>query len=96
MVTLFCHSLCISVFLLISPWPTLLEFPQLMRVMEKPGDSALTDDDDSVLDIKEQYNRPSDIATQQQRVAAWHPILDPEWMIFSYLILAVILIPFGE
>jgi hypothetical protein len=47
------------------------------------NDSALTDDE-SVLDISEQVGRPGD------------PILDPEWMIYSYLVLAAILIPLGE
>jgi hypothetical protein len=65
--------------------------------MEKPKlESIITDDDSTVLDISEQINRPGDIAVQQQRIPAWHPILDPEWMIYSYLILAVILIPLGE
>jgi hypothetical protein len=62
--------------------------------MEKARDSAMTDDD-TVLDVSEQVNRPGDIAVQQQRIPAWHPILDPEWMIYSYLILAVIMIPLG-
>jgi hypothetical protein len=59
------------------------------------NDSALTDDE-SVLDISEQVGRPGDVAVQQQRIPAWHPILDPEWMIYSYLVLAAILIPLGE
>mmetsp|Transcript_27757 Transcript_27757/g.31163 ORF Transcript_27757/g.31163 Transcript_27757/m.31163 type:complete len:447 (+) Transcript_27757:70-1410(+) len=57
------------------------------------GDS--NDDDESVIDISKQTNRPSDIPIQQQSINAWHPILDPNWMIISYLILAVIMIPFG-
>lgn len=65
--------------------------------MEKPKDWAImTDDDESVLDISELVNSPSDNAVQQQRIPAWHPILDPEWMIYSYLILAVIMIPLGK
>ena len=55
----------------------------------------MDDDEDSVLDLADQLNRPPDVAIQQQRVKAWHPILDPEWMIYGYLILAVILIPLG-
>ncbi|KAG7355634.1 CDC50/LEM3 family protein [Nitzschia inconspicua] len=62
--------------------------------METARDSAVTDDE-SVVDISEQVNRPADIAVQQQRIPAWHPILDPEWMIYSFLILAVIMIPLG-
>ena len=53
------------------------------------------DDDESVLDLSKQTNRPSDIPIQQQRISAWHPILDPNWMIVSYLIVAIIAIPFG-
>jgi hypothetical protein len=53
------------------------------------------EEDESVLDLADQTMRPPDCALQQQRVEAWHPILDPEWMIYSFLILAVILIPVG-
>jgi hypothetical protein len=53
------------------------------------------EEDESVLDLADQTMRPKDVALQQQRVEAWHPILDPEWMIYSFLILAVILIPVG-
>lgn len=52
-------------------------------------------EEESVLDESEQTMRPKDVAVQQQRVSAWHPILDPEWMIYSFLILAVIMIPVG-
>lgn len=58
--------------------------------------SAMDEDDDSALDLADQLNRPPDVAIQQQRIKAWHPILDPDWMIYGYLILAVILIPLGE
>ncbi|CAJ1970292.1 unnamed protein product [Cylindrotheca closterium] len=59
--------------------------------------SRVDDDgeEDSVLDLADQLNRPPDVAIQQQRIKAWHPILDPEWMIYGYLILAVVLIPLG-
>jgi len=53
------------------------------------------DDDESVLDLADQTNRPSDTALQQQRIQAWHPILDPEWMIYTFMILALVLIPVG-
>jgi hypothetical protein len=53
------------------------------------------DDDESVLSLSKQTNRPKDVPIQQQRINAWHPILDPNWMIVSYLILALIMIPFG-
>lgn len=51
--------------------------------------------DDDYLDISEQKNRPDDTPIQQQRINAWHPILDPNWVIFTYLILAAIMVPFG-
>jgi hypothetical protein len=57
--------------------------------------SADDDDDESVLSLSKQTNRPRDVPIQQQRINAWHPILDPNWMIVSYLILALIMIPFG-
>jgi hypothetical protein len=54
------------------------------------------EDDESVPDLADQVNRPADVALSQQRIAAWHPILDPEWMIYSFLIMAMILIPVGK
>jgi hypothetical protein len=62
--------------------------------MELPVESVM-DDQDSVLDISEQLMRPKDVAVQQQRILAWHPYLDPEWVIYSFLILAVIMVPLG-
>lgn len=53
------------------------------------------DGDEFVLDLAEQTNRPADVAIQQQRIQAWHPILDPEWCIYCFLILALIMIPVG-
>jgi hypothetical protein len=58
--------------------------------------TADDNDDSSVLPLDEQTMRPPDLAVYQQRVVAWHPILDPNWMIYSYLILAAVLIPIGE
>ena len=54
------------------------------------------EDDESVLDLTEQTQRPADVAVKQQRIQAWHPILDPEWVIYSFLILAAIAIPVGK
>lgn len=53
------------------------------------------DDDNSALDIAEQTERPPDTALHQQRVQAWHPILDPVWVIVALLYLGVILVPTG-
>jgi hypothetical protein len=62
-----------------------------------PTSSTLAgaDDDDPVLDLADQTMRPSNNAIQQQRIEAWHPVLDPEWVIYAFLILAVIFIPTG-
>jgi hypothetical protein len=54
------------------------------------------EDDESVPDLADQVNLPSDVALQQQSIPAWHPILHPEWMIYSFLIMAMILIPVGK
>lgn len=50
-------------------------------------------DDESVLDIAEQTLRPLDVAIAQQRVEAWHPILDPVWVIVAFFYLGAILLP---
>jgi hypothetical protein len=63
--------------------------------MELQKDSAV-DEHESAVDIADQTMRPKDSAVQQQRVLAWHPILDPEWVIYSFLILAVVMIPLGK
>ena len=55
----------------------------------------MENDDEDVLDISEQTNRPRDDALHQQRVQAWHPILDPVWVIISLFYLGVILVPTG-
>ncbi|KAL7555788.1 hypothetical protein ACA910_007198 [Epithemia clementina (nom. ined.)] len=55
----------------------------------------MDNDDDDVLDISEQTNRPTDDALHQQRVEAWQPILDPVWVIVSLFYLGVILVPTG-
>ncbi len=52
-------------------------------------------EEESVLEEDEQTMRPKDVAVQQQRVYAWHPIMDPEWVIYSFLILSAIMIPVG-
>lgn len=53
------------------------------------------DDEDSVLDESEQTARPPDIALLQQRIQAWHPILDPKWVIAALFYLGAILVPVG-
>ena len=65
-----------------------------------PGPPSLTgtgkeEEEDDLLPLSEQINRPEDTPIQQQRINAWHPILDPNWVIVSYLIIAAIMIPFG-
>jgi hypothetical protein len=53
-------------------------------------------EEESVLEESEQTTKPSDVAFMQQRIYAWHPILDPEWVIYSFLAIAVIMIPVGK
>lgn len=53
------------------------------------------DDDNSALDMAEQTERPPDTALHQQRIDAWHPILDPVWVIVALFYLGVILVPTG-
>jgi hypothetical protein len=53
-------------------------------------------EEESVLEESEQTMRPNDVAFQQQRIYAWHPILDPEWIIYSFLAIAAIMIPVGR
>ena len=53
------------------------------------------DDGEEILPLNEQTNRPTDNNVQQQRIEGWHPILDPEYVIYAFLILAVIFIPTG-
>ena len=53
-------------------------------------------DNNSVLDLAEQTQRPVDNAFNQQRVNAWHPILDPVFVIIGLFYLGVILVPTGR
>jgi len=53
------------------------------------------DDDESVLLLAEQHNRPTDSAFYQQRIPAWAPILDPVWVIVSFLCIGLIMVPVG-
>jgi hypothetical protein len=53
-------------------------------------------DDDSALDESEQLNLPLDVALRQQRIQAWHPVLDPVWVIFALFYLGVIFVPTGK
>lgn len=53
------------------------------------------EDDESVLERSEQTNRPPDVALAQQRIQAWHPILDPLWVIIALFYLGVIMVPVG-
>ena len=52
-------------------------------------------DNNSVLDISEQTQRPVDNAFNQQRIDAWHPILDPVFVIIGLFYLGVIMVPTG-
>ena len=39
--------------------------------------------------------RPEDTAFKQQRLKAWQPILTPNWVIGTFLIVGVIFVPVG-
>jgi hypothetical protein len=52
-------------------------------------------DNHSVLDISEQTQRPVDNAFNQQRINAWHPILDPVFVIIGLFYLGIIMVPTG-
>ena len=43
-----------------------------------------------------QSRRPADVALLQQRMKSWQPLLDPKWVIASYLVIGIIFIPIGE
>ena len=58
--------------------------------------SSEPDEDDSALELSEQTNRPADVALAQQRIPAWHPILDPLWVIVALFYLGAILVPVGK
>jgi hypothetical protein len=47
------------------------------------------------LDESEQLSRPLNVALYQQRIQAWHPVLDPTWVICALLYLAIIFVPTG-
>lgn len=67
-----------------------------MRTSPLKRQTTDVDDDDSALDMSEQTNRPTDNALQQQRVKAWHPVLDPVWVIIALFYLGVIMLPTGK
>lgn len=53
-------------------------------------------DDDSVVPLSQQPNRPLDTALRQQSIKAWYPYLDPWWVIVSFFVMGAIFIPTGE
>jgi hypothetical protein len=59
------------------------------------ANTMVGEDDEGVLDISEQTNRPVDDSIHQQRIQAWHPILDPVWVIVSLYYIGIILVPVG-
>jgi hypothetical protein len=60
-----------------------------------PPPVIVDDDDDDVLDPSEQTQRPIDNALNQQRLNAWHPVLDPVFVIVALFYLGVIMVPVG-
>jgi hypothetical protein len=56
---------------------------------------TMLDDNENVLDLADQTQRPWDVALHQQRIPAWNPILHPVWCIVTFYMLAAICIPTG-
>ena len=40
--------------------------------------------------------RPPDVALLQQRMKSWQPLLDPKWVIATYILIGIVFIPIGE
>ena len=47
-------------------------------------------------DTTPKTRRPKDVALTQQRMKSWQPLLDPKWIIITYLCIGIIFIPTGE
>jgi len=56
---------------------------------------SVPDEDESILDRADQLKRPRDEALRQQRVLAWHPYLDPNWVIITLFLMGLCFIPTG-
>ncbi|KAL7542806.1 hypothetical protein ACHAXR_012113 [Thalassiosira sp. AJA248-18] len=51
--------------------------------------------DDSDKSKPSRSHRPADVALKQQRMKSWQPILDPKYVIATYLLIGLIFIPTG-
>ena len=47
-------------------------------------------------DTNPKTRRPKDVALTQQRMKSWQPLLDPKWIIITYLCIGIIFIPTGK
>ena len=47
-------------------------------------------------DTNPKTRRPKDVALSQQRMKSWQPLLDPKWIIITYLCIGIIFIPTGK
>ena len=56
------------------------------------GKSATNNNNDTTPKTR----RPKDVALTQQRMKSWQPLLDPKWIIITYLCIGIIFIPTGE
>lgn len=54
------------------------------------GNDQSTNDENS-----SKTRRPANVALKQQRMKSWQPLLDPKWVIATYLLIGVIFIPTG-
>jgi hypothetical protein len=70
--------------------------PTTQAPLNKSNATNDPNDNNSVLDISEQTQRPVDNAFNQQRINAWHPVLDPVFVIIGLFYLGVIMVPTGR
>jgi len=68
--------------------------------MENTQTQTMNEESDSVTttnnaDPELLTRKPADTAIRQQRIKAWHPILDPLWVIITFLIMGGVFVPVG-
>eukprot|EP00571_Detonula_confervacea_P013602 CAMPEP_0172310440 /NCGR_PEP_ID=MMETSP1058-20130122/11483_1 /TAXON_ID=83371 /ORGANISM="Detonula confervacea, Strain CCMP 353" /LENGTH=429 /DNA_ID=CAMNT_0013023247 /DNA_START=54 /DNA_END=1343 /DNA_ORIENTATION=+ len=63
---------------------------------QNTSDSATTGNDQSNgYENPSNTRRPANVALKQQRMKSWQPLLDPKWVIATYLLIGIIFIPTG-
>ena len=64
-----------------------------IQTMNEENDSVTTTNN---ADPELLTRKPADTAIRQQRIKAWHPILDPLWVIITFLIMGGVFVPVGR